>query len=74
MDGEPTLSYIYDYPHGKLYKAIKGQGAYMNGKLLQQPEDLKLEDAIISFNTLVMNDDTIHHLNDASFGYRFIGS
>ncbi|MBM9447578.1 inositol monophosphatase [Staphylococcus cohnii] len=74
VDGEPTLSYIYDYPHGKLYKAIKGQGAYMNGKLLQQPEDLKLEDAIISFNTLVMNDDTIHDLNDASFGYRFIGS
>src|SRR5699024_7241807 len=43
VDGEPTLSYIYDYPHGKLYKAIKVQGAYMNGKLLQQPEDLKLE-------------------------------
>lgn len=74
VDGEPTLSYIYDYPHGKLYKAIKGQGAYMNGNLLQQPEAIQLKDAIISFNTLVMNDDTIHELNDASFGYRFIGS
>ena len=74
VDGEPTLSYIYDYPHGKLYKAIKGQGAYMNDNLLQQPEAIQLKDAIISFNTLVMNDETIHELNDASFGYRFIGS
>lgn len=74
IDGEPTLSYIYDYPHRKLYKAIKGQGAYINNQPLSQPEDLKLEDAIISFNTLVMNDATIHELNSASFGYRFIGS
>src|SRR5699024_6849312 len=72
VDGARALSYIYDYPHVKLYKAMKGQGAYMNCNLLQQPEAIQLKDAIISFNTLVMNDDTIHELNDASFGYRFI--
>ena len=25
VDGAPQLSYIYDYPHGKLYKAIAGK-------------------------------------------------
>ena len=29
---------------------------------------------IISFNSLVINDETIHDLQDASFGYRCIGS
>ncbi|KRG08144.1 inositol monophosphatase family protein [Staphylococcus sp. NAM3COL9] len=74
VDGEPVLSYIYDYPHGQLYKAAKGYGAYVNGKPLEKPESIDLQDAIISFNTLVMNDETIHGLNDASFSHRYIGS
>ncbi|HLR19200.1 MAG TPA: inositol monophosphatase family protein [Staphylococcus sp.] len=74
IEGEPMLSYIYDYPHGKLYKAVKGYGAFENGRPLKAPENIDLQDAIISFNTLVMNDATIHDLNEASFGYRFIGS
>src|SRR5699024_1188576 len=41
---------------------------------LAKPESIDLQDAIISFNTLVMNDETIHGLNDASFSHRFIGS
>ncbi|WP_437272492.1 inositol monophosphatase family protein [Staphylococcus succinus] len=74
VDGEPVLSYIYDYPHSKLYKAVKGFGAYVNGESLKQPENIELKDAIISFNSLVMNDETMHDLHDASFSYRFIGS
>ncbi|WP_436860362.1 inositol monophosphatase family protein [Staphylococcus caeli] len=74
VDGEPILSYIYDYPHGQLYKAIKGYGAYVNGKSLQEPEMLELKDAIVSYNPLVINDDTISDLNAATFGYRCIGS
>jgi len=73
-EGEPMLSYIYDYPHGKLYKAVRGFGAYVNGEPLSSPEDIELKDAIISYNPLVINDETIQDLNEASFGYRCIGS
>ncbi|MEJ7245424.1 inositol monophosphatase, partial [Staphylococcus epidermidis] len=65
---------IYDYPHGKLYKAVRGFGAYVNGEPLSSPEDIELKDAIISYNPLVINDETIQDLNEASFGYRCIGS
>lgn len=74
VDGEPVLSYIYDYPHRKLYKAIKGYGAYVNGEPILEPEPIDLQEAIISFNSLVINDETIHDLQDGSFGYRCIGS
>lgn len=74
VEGEPMLSYIYDYPHGKLYKAVKGFGAYVNSEPLSSPEDIELKDAIISYNPLVINDETIQDLNEASFGYRCIGS
>ncbi|MGW7976631.1 inositol monophosphatase family protein [Staphylococcus xylosus] len=74
VDGEPALSYIYDYPHRKLYKAIKGHGAHVNGERLVKPEPIDLQEAIISFNSLVINDETIHDLQEASFGYRCIGS
>lgn len=74
VDGEPVLSYIYDYPHRKLYKAIKGYGAYVNGEPILEPEPIDLQEAIISFNSLVINNETIHDLQDGSFGYRCIGS
>lgn len=28
-EGKPMLSYVYDYPHKKLYKAIRGEGAFV---------------------------------------------
>ncbi|MCI2774737.1 inositol monophosphatase family protein [Staphylococcus petrasii] len=72
--GEPQLSYIYDYPHRKLYKAIKGQGAYMNDQPLQPPKEVKLEDAVISFGSEYINDRANKALYDAAFGVRYIGS
>lgn len=74
VDGEPKLSYIYDYPHDKLYKAIAGEGAFVNGQQLMPPNELKLQDAIISFGTQYINDDTSKALYDASFSVRNIGS
>ncbi|MBF7020416.1 inositol monophosphatase family protein [Staphylococcus sp. 18_1_E_LY] len=74
VDGIPTLSYIYDYPNQTLHKAIKEQGAYTNGALIPKPEPQPLKDLIISFNSQVMNNDTINALYDAAFSYRFIGS
>ncbi|OLF33485.1 inositol monophosphatase [Staphylococcus aureus] len=74
VDGEPKLSYIYDYPHDKLYKAVAGKGAYVNGQPLLPPRELQLCDAIISFGTQYINDDTSKALYDASFSVRNIGS
>lgn len=74
VDGAPQLSYIYDYPHGKLYKAIAGEGAYVNQSPLLPPPTLSIADAILSFNPHVLNDETIKDLFQSSFSYRIIGS
>lgn len=74
VDGVPMLSYIYDYPNGKLYKAVKGYGAYVNGAPLEKPESIELKDAVVSFNALVINANKMQELFDASFSHRFIGS
>ncbi|WP_461676260.1 inositol monophosphatase family protein [Staphylococcus warneri] len=74
VDGEPKLSYIYDYPHQHLYKAIENEGAFDNAQVMKQPPNMDIEEAILSFNTQVMNDETIHQLYDASFSHRIIGS
>lgn len=73
-NGEPVLSYIYDCPREKLFQAIKGQGVYLNGEVLPPPPTMPLADSIISFNNKVLNDETMHDLLDASFGYRLIGA
>ncbi|QDW83907.1 inositol monophosphatase family protein [Staphylococcus pasteuri] len=74
VDGEPKLSYIYDYPHGHLYKAIENKGAYDNNQILLAPPIIDIKDVILSFNTQVLNDETMHELYEASFGHRIIGS
>ncbi|SNV79709.1 inositol monophosphatase family protein [Staphylococcus simiae] len=74
VNGEPSLSYIYDYPRGVLYKAIKGQGAFANGQPLLEPKSLALQDAIVSFNPQVINIETVQMLLASSFSYRLIGA
>lgn len=73
-NAEPKLSYIYDYPHDKLYKAIAGEGAYVNGEPMTSPSHLSLNDAIISFGSQYMNEQTVKELYNAAFGVRNIGS
>ncbi|UEX90529.1 inositol monophosphatase family protein [Staphylococcus ratti] len=74
VDGAPTLSYIYDVPRQILYHAQKGKGAFINNKRLATVTSLPLSEAIISFNNKVLNDETMHELLKASFGYRLIGA
>ena len=50
VDGVPTLSYIYDYPHQQLHKAVEVMN-YTNGEPITPPETMDLADAIISFNS-----------------------
>lgn len=74
VDGEPMLSYIYDYPHRHLYHAMKGQGAFKDGKTLKSPEILPLQDAILSFGAQFVDNETLRDLFEASFSHRIIGS
>ncbi len=74
VDGIPQLSYIYDYPREKLYRAIKGEGAYLNEEKIELPTSMAIEDTILSFNNKVLNEPTIQQLLNESFGYRLIGS
>lgn len=74
VDGEPQLSYIYDYPHQTLYKAITGVGAFANNQPIPEQPDIDIKDAILSFNAQVMNRETVHDLFQASFSYRIIGA
>lgn len=74
IDGEPKLSYIYDYPHQKLYRAIAGVGAYENNQLMTLPKRIVLRDAIISFKPQVLKEDTIQSLFQSAFDFRIIGS
>ncbi|MEJ7365928.1 inositol monophosphatase, partial [Staphylococcus epidermidis] len=60
--------------HQHLYKAIENEGAFDNAQVMKQPPNMDIEEAILSFNTQVMNDETIHQLYDASFSHRIIGS
>lgn len=73
-NGEPVLSYIDDFPRQKRFKAIKGEGVYLNDERLSPPPERPLKDSFISFNNKVLNDETMHDLLDASFGYRLIGA
>ncbi|MBH9581094.1 inositol monophosphatase [Staphylococcus felis] len=74
IDGQPVLSYIYDYARQHIYKAVRGYGAFVNGEKIEPAVSKPLKDMIVSFNNKVMNDQTIHALLDQSFGYRLIGA
>lgn len=74
IDGEPMLSYIYDYPHRHLYHAIRDRGAYKDGEKLQSPATIEMQDAILSFGAQFVNNATLRDLFDASFSHRIIGS
>lgn len=74
VQGQPQLSYIYDYPRQKLLRAIKGKGVFLNDEPIAPPTPIALKDAMISFNNRVLNDQTIHALLDASFAYRLVGA
>ncbi len=73
-EGEPLLAYIYDYPHHTLYKAIKGEGAFENEVRMPKVAPLHINDAILSYNLYVINEQTQADLKNAAFSYRLIGS
>lgn len=49
-NGVGILGYIYDVVNKELYFAIKGNGAYMNGKPLKKLSPVPVEEAVIALN------------------------
>ena len=35
MNKEPVFGIVYDIPNDKMYSAIKGEGAFCNGRVLK---------------------------------------
>lgn len=73
-NGQPKLSYIYDYAHKIIYKAIEGKGAFMNNVKLESPEVLSLKDTIVSFGSEYVNEKLSKALYQSSFSVRYIGA
>ncbi len=48
-NNETILGIVFDYSQNDIYYAIKGEGAFCNGKRLQVSNNDKLKDSIISF-------------------------
>lgn len=48
-NNETILGIVFDYSQNDIYYAIKGEGAFCNGKKLQVSNNDKLSDSIISF-------------------------
>ncbi|MGG5253093.1 inositol monophosphatase family protein [Neobacillus sp. SM06] len=61
-DGIGKIGYVYDVVHNELYHAIKGKGAFLNGKRLPMLKEAKMEEAIIALNaTWVVENKRIDH-------------
>lgn len=73
--GEPLLSYIYEVPTKTLVSAQKGKGVYVNGEKITTPENLKLNEAMISINPRKMNrTELLDQVAEEAFDLRFLGS
>ena len=72
IDGEPKLSYIYDYPHQRLYRAIAGIGPTKQS-INDNAKKIGLREAIISFKPQVLK-ETVQSLFQSAFDFRSIGS
>lgn len=48
------IAWIYDVYRDNLYGAIKGAGAFINGKLIQKPKDRPIEESLIAIAARTM--------------------
>lgn len=76
IDGEPTLGYIMDVMHNKLYHAWKNHGAYVNDQLLVDPKNNSLADSLIAINgwLLMGNNNHQQEIAKKAAGLRIYGS
>lgn len=50
-DGEITLGVVYNPFTEEMFTAVKGEGAYLNGKQIHTSEDVELKNAVISYGS-----------------------
>lgn len=61
-NGIGKIGLIYDVAHNELYHAIRGQGAFLNGKPIPRLEETTVKKSIIALNaTWVMENHRIDH-------------
>ncbi|CZQ82300.1 inositol monophosphatase [Trichococcus palustris] len=75
-NGEGRLGYIYDVMHDEMFWAIKGKGAFCNGKRLKKIEDIPLAEGLvaISHRLIAADEDEARKIGKASSGLRMVGS
>lgn len=49
--GEITMGIVYNPFHDEMFTAVKGEGAYLNGKPIHTSEDVELKNAIVSYGS-----------------------
>ncbi len=75
-NGEPMLSYIYDIKKDELYSAMKGEGVYKNDEKIETPENLGLNETLISVDirrTYQYMPELFGKLVMEGFGMRSVG-
>ncbi len=73
--GEPMLSYIYEVETNTLVSAQKDVGVFINDEKISAPENLKLNEAMISINPRKMNrTELMDTVANQAFDLRFLGS
>lgn len=75
-NGVGRLGYIYDVMHDEMFWAIKGKGAFCNGKHLKKIEDIPLAEGLvaISHRLIAADEDEARKIGKASSGLRMVGS
>lgn len=72
--GEAQLSYIYDVMSDKLFHAVKGEGAFVNGDPIKVG-DHQLNNSLISYDAQEYADSPIFDvLKDECFQIRYLGA
>lgn len=76
IDGQPTLGYIMDVMHNKLYHTWKGHGAYVNDQQLTKPQNNSLADSLVAINSWLLMENNNHQQEIAkkAAGLRIYGS
>lgn len=74
MNKQPLLSYIYHMSEDKLLYAMRGYGVYLNEQKLSPPQNIPLNDAMVSADIRSLAGTRLFdHLLAHSFDIRYIG-
>lgn len=76
IDGVPTLGYILDVVHDRLYHGRRGQGVYVNDQQMSQPADQGLRESLLAMNRILTlsGDPRLRELAQTAIGLRMYGS